>query len=355
MYSKNHSCRCFKGKTKPSFSLRELSLYLLSATCCLFLTKQTLFAQEQGYTDGIVAVVNDDVITVYDVASYNAEFERQIQSRYTKEDLKDSEKRKRLYNQINENRIQAAHKLIDEKLIYAEFSKNGYQFPAEIVDKRIDSMVASYTGGDWGKFEGMLADSNTSMEQFRERIERRLAVDVLISQTVDRNIIISPLQIKKFYQKYADRYSEPRKILLQIILLDPNESKSKDAHEITIDKVTTAINDGGDFAELASTYSHHVSKKNGGELGWIKESDVRAEFRKSLATMEKGVVSSQFQLDGVTYFIRVGDVKDGIDQPLSEVYEEIKRELYEKEKKKRYDNYIAELREKAYVRIFFQE
>ncbi len=312
-------------------------------------------AQDQGYTDGIVAVVNDDVITVYDVATYNAEFEQKLKKDIAESELNNIDKRQKLVNEINAYRIKAAHDLINEKLIYADFKTKGFQFPLELVDKRIDSIVKSYTGGDWGKFEEMLLESNTSIEKFREKIERKLAVDLLINQTIDRNIIISPYKIEAYFNDNIENYSEPSKVLLQIIMIIPDELESKKEFEKLVATISDEIRKGSDFSELAKIHSHDPSKKNGGELGWLNRNDIRIEFKNALVEIKKGAVSDPLILSGSTYFVKVADLIEGIDHPIAEVYDGIKRNLYNEAKKKRYESYIEELRSKAYIRVFFQE
>ena len=312
-------------------------------------------AREQEYTDGIVAVVNDEVITVYDVAEYNAEFERNLKKSIAGLDLDDNAKHQKLVNEINVHRIKAAHNLVNEKLIYAEFKTKGYQFPEELVDKRIDSIVMSYTGGDRGKFEEMLLESNTSITKFREKIKRKLAVDLLINQSIDRNIKISPYEVETYYKENIDKYSEPSRVLLQIIMVIPDELNNREEFEKRVKTISDEIKNGVDFSELAKQYSHDPSKKNGGELGWLDKSDIRIEFKDALGEIKKGAVSDHLILNGSTYFVKVADLTEGITHPVGDVYDEIKKNLYRTAKKKRYESYIEELRSKAYIRIFFQE
>ncbi len=334
---------------------RDIVCPILKCLSCSLLLMTNSPAQDQGYTDGIVAVVNDDVITVYDVATYNAEFERTLKKSISESALNNADKHQKLINEINAHRIKAAHDLINEKLIYAEFKSKGYQLPSEIVSKRIDSIVTSYTGGDWGKFEEMLLESNTSIEKFREKIERKLASDLLINQTIDRNIIISPYKIEAYYNENIENYSEPTRVLLQIIMIIPDELESKKKFEDLITAISDEISNGSDFSEVAKKYSHDPSKKNGGELGWLDKTDVRSEFKQALREITKGAVSDPLVLNGSTYFIKVADLIEGVDHPITEVYDDIKKRLYNIAKKQRYETYIEELRSKAYIRVFFQE
>ena len=69
----------------------------------LFLTNlaQLVFAQGLEYVDHLVAVVNDDVITLYDVSSISAEFEKKVYEQYGSVDSQNLELREQIAKKIN--------------------------------------------------------------------------------------------------------------------------------------------------------------------------------------------------------------------------------------------------------------
>ncbi len=327
--------------------LEQLSVVLILAA----VTPPLAAAAQSGYSDGIVAIVNDEVITVYDVAKFNSGFEQQIQTRYAGADLSDEEKRQALFDEINQNRIKAAHELINHRLIYSEFEKKGYQLPSEFIEKRIDSVVASQAGGDWRKFEEMLVASGITMMEFRERIERNVKVDLLVSQMVERNITVTPKEINTYYKDFAYDLSTAGRMRLQLIELKPDAED----YQASLDGVIDGLRAGTEFAELARRYSANASSKNGGDLGWLNEDDIRSEFKTALRGKIKGDVSEPVDLNGSVVFLKLGDVEKARVPALDDVYGEIKQKLYESKRTKRYQEFVGDLRNKAYVRIFFKE
>ncbi len=304
------------------------------------------------YVDGIVAIANDEVITIYDVASITAEAEKKLIASYSPEERANKETENKIHDEIRKIREKAANDLIDEKVIYAEFLERGYQIPKEMVEKRIDSMVASQAGGDWQQFEEMLKSTSTTLAEFRERMERRLAVELLLNQVIDRKLaVISPEQIEIYYNQNRASFAKESRIKLQLIQL-PGSMKSSRVSD-AVNEVMQSLKRGADFKDLARGYSKDRSSKEGGELGWSNQNHVRAEFLNAFKKLQKGAVSEPFELLDNTYILRIADINSGTFIPLKEASERIRRMIYDKEKTDRYKTYIKKLRDQTYIKLYY--
>ena len=335
--------------------LFEFVASLFSCSFLFLVLQSDALSQDMEYTDSIVAVVNDDVITTFDVASFNAEREKSIRAKYNGRDLNNFEVRNQLVEELNSNRIAATNELVNQNLIYAEFEKKGYQLPVGLIDKRIDSIVSSQANGDWKEFEEMLARSNTTMEDLRDRVQRNLAVELLMSQSIDKNINISPDQIEHYYHENLDEFTMPAKVRLQVVGMKRTVNETREEYNKRVHTVATVLKNGAEFAEVVKTYSDLPNKKNSGDLGWVLVSDVRREFKEGLKNIEKNEISEPVQLDNTTYFVHVSDLQPEIVRSPDEVFYSIKNRLFLLDKQRRYEEYIDEIRSKSYVRLFFEK
>lgn len=308
-------------------------------------------AGSRNYSDGLVAVVNEEPITVYDVAVFTSRAEAEVLQSMRGKDLEDPKVNEELVARINEIRKQAAHELIDQKLIFTEFENKGYQVPNELVEKRIDEMVASQAGGDWGKWDDLLEERSITAADFRESVERRTAVQLLLNQEVDRHIAVTPARIEAFYRDNLTRYTSATSVRLHLLMVKAGASPARKARVALVRQALETQ----PFADAARRYSDGPKRDEGGDYGWMDEKDLRKAFRDALPALARGATSGPITIGEDVWFAHLSDVKPGVVQSLDDVRTEIRGRLYAQERNRLLDEYVAKLRDKASIRIFFKE
>ena len=201
--------------------------YLLAAVSAATVLAQT---PTPNYTDGILAVVNDEMITVYDVAAQNVMVERKIISSYTPKQMADPEIRRQIQERISKSRYSVVVDIINEKLIYAEFESNGYKLPSNIIEKRIDEIVRNDHQGDWDAFGRRLEQTEMTMDEFREQIQRNIAVDYLLMQEVHKQARVSRQAVENYYNNHQANYTKASRVRLELISV-PTAADAKDVLE----------------------------------------------------------------------------------------------------------------------------
>jgi peptidyl-prolyl cis-trans isomerase SurA len=327
--------------------MKKTCLIALAALLCSGIVN----AQKIKYSDGIIAIVDDEVITVYDVALFVSGQEREL----VKDPAHQSEEgRKVLVEKMNDLRKRGAHRLIDNMLLFAEFKENGFVVPSEMIDKRIDRMVKRDADGDYGKFEDLLENQDQNLADLRESVSRRLAVQLLINQEINSKIKISPSQIKAYYDANQGEFSKPRAMKLRMIEVH-SAGKSDADYKTLVATVSKKLSDGDDFDKVADAHSDHSKKASGGDVVWMKAEDLNTTLRAGLPSLEKGTTSKAVELGGNTYFLHIRDAQGGDVVPLEDVQQRLSNFLFDKEKQKRLITYIDSLRDKAYIRVFFKD
>ncbi len=111
-------------------------------------------------------------------------------------------------------------------------------------------------------------------------------------------------------------------------------------------EVISLLNDGGDFAELAATYSTGPSALQGGDLGWLEASTMVAEFSDALITLDVGsYTTSPVQTQYGWHVIQLNDKRAGSMPDFNSVKAGIKNLLLRNELNK----VVSELRSKAVI------
>ena len=307
------------------------------------------------YTDGLLARVNDEIITVFDVAKTTQEQEKQlIQAKYRGVDMSDSKVRAAWQKDVTKLRIEAAERMIDEFVVYGEFKSKGYTVPSELIERRIDGFVRNNAGGDYAKFEQMLSEMNQSLNKFRENLERQLSVDLLLNQEVDSKISVPLGKVEEWYQENKGKFVEPGELHLAVIVLKPKLlSEAEQADRLK--EVQAKIAAGQDFNELAKGYSDHYTRNKGGDLGWIRIDQMAPSMRDGFSDLKRNSLSKPIKIENDTWLIKIQDMKEPTAVELSaELRGRISDRLMAEERANRYRQYIDGLRDQAFIRRYYK-
>lgn len=296
-------------------------------------------------TDGIAAVVNNDVITVSQVRDLSGVRERSLQEMYSGEELK---------RRVEESRKAAINDLIDRQLVLQEFKKlqkdRGASIPDYIIDDRVATVIREEFGGDRAAFVRTLKAQGYTATQFREIERDKVVVQAMRSQFAKDDFVISPKAVEKFYVQNRQTWASPEQIKLRMIVLrndDSGESKLPIAREIREKLVT-----GADFARMAEVYSEDSTQDVGGDWGWIGRDTLNRQLSDVAFSLKAGEVSDVLEMGGSFYILCVEARKNATVKPLSDVREEIERRLAQEERGKVQDRWISQLREKAYIKVY---
>ena len=178
-----------------------------------------------------------------------------------------------------------------------------------------------------------------------------LEINVLANQLLQdsiANITVTSSEVEDFYNLYKDQFQQEEERRLREITLN-TEGEAKD--------VLIELLKGADFAALARERSVANSAANGGDLGFIKRGQRGADFARfdSIAfsgSLEAGQPSNIFKDKGGYYIIRLEAKKGGQARPLSEVWDEIKRNVVFLKQQQKLQEITANLSKKTKVVIY---
>ena len=93
------------------------------------------------------------------------------------------------------------------------------------------------------------------------------------------------------------------------------------------DDVVTRLNAGEKFEAVAKEVSQDARKDRGGDWGWQKRTDLRAEFAEQLFSLQKGQFTKPIILPEGAYILYCNNRKYAGIQPVAEVRKDIERIL----------------------------
>ena len=137
--------------------------------------------------------------------------------------------------------------------------------------------------------------------------------------------------------------------LVRHILVQPSAIRSPEETRDLIFELHRRIDDGEDFAELASEFSDDPgSALAGGELGWSDGSDFVPEFRDAMASLDAGEVSQPFESMHGWHVLEILDRRD------RDMSDEARRNmamqvLHSRRFEEELQEWLQEIRDEAYI------
>lgn len=300
-------------------------------------------SSSEAVVDRIVAVVNQEIITL-------SEVERMIG--HLKEEIEGGnrlEKRGR----INEFSRTALDRLIEEKLIDQEAKRSGIKAAAKEIDGAVDEIKrrSSATQED---LERALARDGLTLGVFKKEIEKKIIRTKMVQWAVKVEPNVEEKELRDFYLKNADRYRteesyRPGHILFKV----PKEATPEEVREIRAkcQKALAKIKAGEDFGEMAVLYSEDISSKDRGDLGVFKKGELLPAFEKEALRLKVGEVSEVVRTEFGFHIIKLLDRKGGDPLPFEEMKEKVRQDYLEREFEKGLKQFLTTLREKSIIEI----
>ena len=321
--------------------MSQLRTLLLAAV--LTFSTHTAVNAETRVLDGIAAVVNDDVITYFQVRELTGALENSLNANYSGNALSE---------RIKEVRVRALNDLIDRQLILQEFKKMKGQIPPHAIDDRVNTIIREEFGGDKAAFMRTIAAQGFTLDRIRKMEEEKIIVQAMRSREVKNEPVVPPGAVESYYRQHIQEWTTGDEVKLRMIKINAGsepEKKRKLTQEVR-DKIAR----GADFGDIARVYSEDSTQDKGGDWGWVKHGDLNPEMEQVIFHLPTGKVSDVIQLNQTYYIMLAEQKKPGISKPLKDLRKDIENRLLQVERQKDQQEWLQRLRKKAFVKIQLQ-
>jgi len=291
--------------------------------------------------NGITAVVHDSVITLDEVEAgieQNAKRLAQFSSRP-----------EQYQSKLNELRSGKLEELLDRQLILHEFKTAGYNLPESIVDELVQEEIRNQFR-DRVTATKSLQEQGLTYEQFRQQLRDRFIITALRQKNISAEVqfVMSPYKIESYYNAHKDDYKVEDEVKLRMIVLT-NASR---AERVEMgQEIARKIRDGATFEEMAKIHSApRIQAKSGSET--FRTSTLRKELAEVVPKLKVGEVSDVIDTPEAAYLVLVDEAHPSHIRPLTEVREEIEKDLVSKERARLEKQWIERLKKKTFYRYF---
>jgi peptidyl-prolyl cis-trans isomerase SurA len=290
--------------------------------------------------DRVVAVVNKEVITWSELYKM-MENEAADQVRALKE-----EERLKIFK---DSEAAFLEKLIDIKLQIQEARRLGLDVTTEEVTEAVENIKKKYSLTD-NALEESLKKEGLSFEEYKKRLAEQIVISKVVSQQIRNKVVVSEEEVKKYMEANKESFTDGETFKIkQIFLGRPKDDADIKVIEDRASIIIQRLKAGEDFSILAEEYSEDLSGKLGGDLGFIKKSQMAKEFIDALNSMKVGEFSNPFRTEKGLHIIKLEEKVAA--QSTDEARESVLKQLTESQFSERYKSWIKGLREKAYIVI----
>lgn len=309
-----------------------------------FMVIALAFPLNARVVDRIVAVVNDEVITLSELDSAVEPYLRNIP------ESEDEENRQKI---IAETRSAILNKLINDILLRQEAKRLGLVVKEEDVAKTTKDMISS-RNISMEDLEKALAKEGTSLEAYKKEIEEHLLKMKLIGVCVKSKISVTDEEIGAYYRKHRSDYEGRQEVRIkQILIVVPEGSGQQERRKLKAKAgmIYKRLIEGEPFELLASRYSDGPSARTGGDLGFIEKGVMFPSVDKVAFSLKNGEVSDVIESPVGFHIIKVTDRRGAGVKSLELVREEIREKISNTKVEKKFFEWIEELRKKSYIEI----
>ncbi|MCX7981810.1 MAG: peptidylprolyl isomerase [Syntrophales bacterium] len=314
----------------------------------LFMTTIIIFAPmvRAAIVDRIVAVVNEDIITLSELKEAFAPYRERLE-RSTPESERPRATEEAMRFLLD--------RLINNKLIEQQARKKGIVVREDEVMNYISRLLESkkITLADFIK---SLEEAGTNLERYKEELRADMLRNRLIRREIQTKIVVSDEEIGEYYKKHREDYEGKEAIRLKQILI-PVEPGTKEEKIEELKKLAEGIRQrlekGEPFDIIAEQVVPGTSSLAGGDLGFIERGHMHAEVEEVAFSLPIGKISPVIRSPAGFHILLVTEKKGAGIKPLSEVRMEILQKIEEKKMIERFDQWIETYRKMSIIEIRF--
>jgi peptidyl-prolyl cis-trans isomerase SurA len=262
----------------------KLAFSIAVLFACIFTTNNVSHSQN---TLNIAAVVNDDVISIYDlsqrvelvIAFSNLQRNQQTQQRIAPDVLR---------------------RLILEKLHFQEAERLELEIPEENIQREVARMEKRANMPNGG-MERFLSSRGIDPLTLKDQI-RAEAAWVTVVQTLFRGLIsVSDQEIDDIIEQMRAESGQPEYRVSEIFLVYDDKSRSE-VESVAL-QIHSQLGAGASWPELARNFSQSISAQRGGDLGWNMENELGSILGPVVKQLSPGQISSPVATDDGVYIV----------------------------------------------------
>lgn len=301
--------------------------------------------------DRIVAIVNDDVITLSEVNEEGKALLQRVAENTT------ASEREQALKQVRQTIID---KLIQKRIMSQEAQKYNISVSEEEVDMTMQRIL-DQNKGTIEELRAQLATVGMTEAQYRANLRDQVLSSKLVNYEIRSKVIITEDRVIDYYDThYTERVAEGGYYILQIGISPESSQKGgkdfgpQEGARQKAERVRSLAVAGEPFRDLARRYSDLPSSVDGGDIGVFKKDDMSEAMLKVITKTKPGEITDIIETSSGFQFFKVLSSQEGqiiTKVPYESVKEDIYETLYQQEMQSLFADWLQEKKDQAYIKI----
>jgi len=252
-----------------------------------------------GPASSVAAVVNDKVISTYDIQqrirmmmlSSGGQFRPEMMPQLVTQAMKD---------------------LVEEKLKGQEIVEFEVEYEESEIDAEL-STIAAQGGMTIEQLKETLEQGGVSIKSLREQVKIAVAWPRLVQGRYAKRVRVSDDEVEATLERLREDASKEQLLVSEICIPVPEPSEAQQYYEGSL-QLLEQMRRGVPFAVIAQQFSACTSAAAGGDMGWVRPGELPDEIGEALRELPAGAVTNPISSEGAFMIMALRDKREAIEQ-----------------------------------------
>ncbi|MCX9154569.1 peptidylprolyl isomerase [Niveibacterium sp. 24ML] len=251
--------------------------------------------------DSIAAVINDEVITVSELALRVQQASRQLQKQGTQLPPQDVFAR------------QLLERMVYERVQLQQARETSVKIDDATLERAIQR-VAENNKMSTAQFRAALEKDGLSWSMFREEVRNEMTLGRLREREVESRVVITDAEVDAFLAAQSAT-STQEVMIAHILLRAPDGATPQQWSKLQqrAESLLARAQSGEDFAKLAAGNSDASDALNGGNLGWRRADRLPSLYADAVRLLKPGAFAQVLRSPAGLHIVKLVDVRGGTD------------------------------------------
>jgi len=303
--------------------------------------------------EDIIARVNDQIIT------------RSDYDRAMKELDAEARQHGASMQEISEAHKDLLRNLIDQQLWISKGKELSITGETELVN-RLNEIRKQYNLETMEDLEKAAKEQGVSFEDFKANIRNGIVTQEVMRQEVGKRIQFTPGEAERYFEQHKQDYAQQESVSLAEILVstgtatpsattpgavEPDDPAKLAAAKAKADDIEAKLHAGGDFSQLARSFSDGPTAAEGGDLGQFKRGALAKVLEDQTFALKAGQFTEPIRTRQGFVILKVAQHIPGGVPAYKDVAEQVEQNFYMARMEPAMREYLTTMREQAFIDI----